>query len=135
MCGLQRITELDSIINRIYEDNLNGKLSDERFSKMLATYESEQSELSVKAAVLDAELDETDKKAIDVKRFLRLVDEYVEVPELTAAIARRFIEKIVVHDPTYESYRHGKKTHQKKVAQEIHIHYVCIDEFVLPDEE
>jgi len=128
----KRITELDTIINRIYEDNISGKISDDRFAKMLATYESEQRELQARTDILEAELADLKEKVMNVNRFLKLVDEYTEITELTADIARRFIEKVVVHESEYETYEDFRHiTRRRKIAQEIHIHYVCIDEFIL----
>jgi DNA invertase Pin-like site-specific DNA recombinase len=124
-----RVAELDSIINRLYEDHVAGKLGDERFSKMLANYENEQSTLQVRVDVLRTELAEIQENAMNVDRFLRLVDECTEITELTADIARRFISKVLVCESVYESYQDKKRTRQRKVSQEIHIHYVCIDEF------
>jgi len=129
--GQVRIADLDTIINRIYEDNVKGKLSDERFSKMLITYEDEQKELQTRANALGTELAELKERALNIDRFLKLVDEHIEITELTAAIARRFISKVVVHESVYESYQDKKRTRQRKVSQAIHIFYVCIDEFVI----
>jgi hypothetical protein len=127
----KRITELDTIISRIYEDNIVGKISDERFTVMLASYENEQRELKVKAGILETELAELKKRALNVDRFLKLVDEYTDITELSADIARRFISRVVVHDPVFESYKDKKRIRQRKVSQEIHIYYVCIDEFII----
>ena len=49
--------ELDGLFERIYEDNISGKLSDERFAKMSQRYEEEQAELSEKIRALRMELD------------------------------------------------------------------------------
>ena len=99
---------------------------------MLATYESEQRELQARTDILEAELADLKEKVMNVNRFLKLVDEYTEITELTADIARRFIEKVVVHESEYETYEDFRHiTRRRKIAQEIHIHYVCIDEFIL----
>ena len=126
-----RITELDTIINRIYEDHVGGKLSEERFLKMLSTYESEQKELQARFEVLGAEPTEMKETALNIDRFLKLVDEYTDISELTEIIARRFIKKVVVHEPVFETYQDRKRTRQRKVSQKIHIHYVCMDEIII----
>jgi hypothetical protein len=129
--GSRRIAELDSIINHTYEDHVLGKLSDERFARMLAAYEGEQKGLQERVEILGAELMEIRETALNIDRFLKLVDEYIEITELTADIARRFISKVVVHESVYESYIDKKRIRQRKVSQEIHIHYVCIDEIII----
>ena len=68
----KRIAELDTIINRIYEDHVTGKLNDERFTKMLATYENEQKTLETETAILRAEVDDAKERADGVDKFLRL---------------------------------------------------------------
>jgi hypothetical protein len=123
-----RIEELDKIIKRIYEDNVAGKLSDERFSKMLADYETEQKSLSLGAEGLRAEVEELKSKAADVQSFLKLVDRFADITELTADVARTFIEKVVVHEAVYAE-NGKKKTYHAKISQEIHVFFNCIGEF------
>jgi hypothetical protein len=94
----RRISELDNIIKRIYEDNVAGKLSDERFSKMLSDYESEQKSLVSGTEALRAEVEQIRGKTADLQSFMNLVDRCSQVTELTAELARTFIEKIVVHE-------------------------------------
>ena len=48
---------MSRIIKRLYEDNVNGKISDERFMELSADYEQEQRELKDRAAALQEELD------------------------------------------------------------------------------
>jgi hypothetical protein len=94
----RRITELDKIISKIYEDNISGKLSDERFNKMLAGYEAEQAGLSTTADTLKIEVESIKAKTANVDSFFKLVERYGEITELTPEIARTFIQKIVVHE-------------------------------------
>ncbi len=55
----ERISEVSRIIKRLYEDNVNGKISDERFMELSADYEQEQRELKDRAAALQEELDKS----------------------------------------------------------------------------
>ncbi|GHV40242.1 hypothetical protein FACS189490_05120 [Clostridia bacterium] len=120
----RRIDELDKIINRIYEDNIAGKLSDERFAKMLAGYETEQAGLIAAAATLKAEIDELRGKTANLQSFMSLVERYSDITELTADLARTFIERIVVHEPVYkEGYKRVKE------YQEIHVFFTYIGEW------
>ena len=97
--GQNRMEELDRLFKRIYEDNVNGRISDERFEKLSAGYEAEQKDLQCKIFALNAELAEKEKKAIDVSLFLATIKKYTEIQELSPAILNEFIEKILVHAP------------------------------------
>ena len=116
----KRIGELDTIFQRIYEDNIIGKLSDERFMKMLKGYEDEQHTLQTEANEIQSELQQEEKKSVDVKRFLAIVKKYTDLTELTPEILREFIDKIIVHAPDKSSGRR---------LQEIEIIYNHIGEF------
>jgi len=99
----RRISEIDTIIQRLYEDNVSGKLTDERFAKMSATYEKEQKELETSTAEMRKQVETCEQQAINVKSFLKLVKSYTEPQKLTAEILHMFIEKIVVHDGDWSS--------------------------------
>lgn len=116
----KRIGELDTIFQRIYEDNIIGKLSDERFMKMSKRYEDEQHTLQTEADEIQSELQQEEKKSVDVKRFLAIVKKYTDLTELTPEIFREFIDKIIVHAPDKSSGRR---------LQEIEIIYNHIGEF------
>lgn len=116
----KRIGELDTIFQRIYEDNIIGKLSDERFMKMSKGYEDEQHTLQTEANEIQSELQQEEKKSVDVKRFLAIVKKYTDLTELTPEILREFIDKIIVHAPDKSSGRR---------LQEIKIIYNHIGEF------
>jgi len=120
----KRITELDAIINRIYEDHVAGKLSDERFNKMLSTYEGEQSALTAEAETLRIEINAEKGKADNIGKFLNLCEAYTEITDLTGEITGTFIEKIVVYEAVKAS---GHK--YKKQSQQIDIHFTFIGEF------
>ena len=92
----RRITELDALVKRIYEDNVARKISDERFAKLLADYEAEQKSIAEQADALEKELAEQEAKAVSVDKFLALVRKYTDIQELTPGLLREFVEKIVV---------------------------------------
>ncbi|MEA4942191.1 MAG: recombinase family protein [Oscillibacter sp.] len=94
-----RLTELDKLFQRIYEDNFNGKITDEQFSKLSASYTEEQKVLTSKISELKADLESKETKAVKLTEFLKLVRTYTEIPELTATILNQFIEKILVYAP------------------------------------
>ena len=96
----KRITELDMIFKRLYEDNISGKLTDERFHKLSTDYEAEQAGLQAQAAILREEIEEAEGKSANVDRFLSVVRQYTYIPELTPRILHEFVEKIIIHAAT-----------------------------------
>ena len=98
--GEKRITELDMIFKRLYEDNISGKLTDERFHKLSTDYEAEQAGLQTQAAILREEIEEVEGKSANVDGFLSVVRQYTDIPELTPRILHEFVEKIVIHAAT-----------------------------------
>lgn len=112
----KRISELDRIFKHLYEDNITGKLTDERFKKLSADYEAEQAALQTQANSLREEIQEEESKCANVERFLSIVRKYTEIPELTPHILHEFVEKIVVHAATDPH----SKTNRK---QDVDIYY------------
>jgi hypothetical protein len=110
----KRITELDKLFTRLYEDNVSGKISDERFAMMSAGYEDEQKKLKTTVSDLTDYIDSTEQKSADVTAFIEVVQKYEHITELTPEIMHELIEKIVVHAPDKSS---GHRT------QQIEIHY------------
>lgn len=104
-----RFSKLDTIIQKLYEDNVEGKISDERFAKMLATYETEQNLLTHRLAELKHIIDAVKEKSSNADSFLRLVKTYTDIKELNAEIIRTFIEKIYVYGNEKPCDRNTKK--------------------------
>lgn len=100
-----RIMELDKIFQRIYEDNISGKLSDDRFMKLSKGYEVEQLDLQNELASLQEGLQKDEKQAVNVKQFLSTVRKYTDITELTPEIVHEFIDRILVHAPDKSSGR------------------------------
>ena len=118
-----RISKLDTIIQRLYEDNVEGKISDERFMKMSTTYESEQKELNARVTALRYFIDHAKEKSLNAEHFLSLVRKYTDIQELDAEIIREFVEKIIVFK--------AEKIDGHRV-QRIQIIYNCIGAVELP---
>lgn len=95
----KRINELDDLFERLYEDNVSGKISDECFATMSARYEAEQNRLKADAAKLYETISRKEQKKNDVMSFVSIVKKYEEFTELTPEIMHELIEKIVVHAP------------------------------------
>ncbi len=92
-----RIVDLDGIFKRIYEDNISGKLSDERFAKLSADYEREQKQLVLDTEALENELNQEAEQVDNVEYFLNIVRQYTEIKELSARVVNDLIDKIKVH--------------------------------------
>ena len=105
----KRIAELDRLFIRLYEDNVSGKISDERFSIMSAGYEDEQKKLRATVAELTDFIETAEQKSADVTAFISVVQKYERITELTPEIMHELIEKIVVHAPDKSS---GHRTQQ-----------------------
>jgi len=92
-----RVTKLDGIIQRLYEDNIEGKVSDERFAKLTATYEAEQRQLEHRIAELQSFMANAKNESLGVDTFLSMVRRYTDIKELDAELIRVFVEKILVY--------------------------------------
>lgn len=95
----KRIAELDRIFKRIYEDDINGTISHERFMKLSTEYEAEQKELTEKVAAEQKEVDTYEQNKMDFDSFAAIIRKYVGITELTPTIVNEFVKKIVVHAP------------------------------------
>ncbi len=93
----QRISEIDNLIQRIYEDNASGKLSDERYATMSMSYEKEQQELKESIPILEEYLSTETGKNENLQRFIDKVKRITEIKELTPELIHEFIEKIIVY--------------------------------------
>lgn len=118
-----RIQKLDEIIQHLYEDNLAGKISDERFAKMSTNYENEQKMLEGRVSELCDLISDEQETNINVERFLALVQKYTDIQELTAEVVREFVEKIYVHQV--------ERIDGRKI-QRVRIVWNCIGEFTPP---
>jgi DNA invertase Pin-like site-specific DNA recombinase len=96
----QRIEEIDALIERLYVDNGNGKVSNERYEKMSAKFEAEQAALIQAHDALEAEIAGHEEAAGSIDKFLDTVRRYTtEIEKLTPAIVHEFIDRIIIHEP------------------------------------
>ena len=105
----KRITELDRIFKRIYEDDINGTISHERFLKLSAEYEAEQKELTEFVKTEQAAVDTYEQDKTDFDSFAAVIRKYVGIRELTPAIVNEFVKKIIVHAPDKSSGHRRQK--------------------------
>ena len=95
----RRFEEIDQIIQRLYEDNLVGKLSDERFIKMSQNYELEQSKLKHSISTTKQELSMQENQSMDISRFMQRIHKYTQINELSVKTVNELIDKIIIHKP------------------------------------
>ena len=105
----KRITELDRIFKRIYEDDINGTISHERFLKLSAEYEAEQKELTEFVQKEQAAVDTYEQDKSDFDSFAAIIRKYVGIRELTPTIVNEFVKKIIVHAPDKSSGHRRQK--------------------------
>lgn len=122
---ITRDKELDVLFEKIYEDNVSGKISDERFKKLSLKYEEEQHSISERINELKQRFDETASRVANTDTFLRAVKKYTKIKKLTPRILAELIEHIDVHEPEMVN---GSR------FQRIVIYYNCIGAIEIPDE-
>ena len=94
----ERIEKLDKIIESLYEDKVEGKISEERYLKMSDTYESEQSALKERVKTLKSEIEKAKEQDDKILDFMMLIHKYSSFEKLTPEILRSFIDKVIVHE-------------------------------------
>ena len=94
----RRISELDAILKKLYEDRVFGVITDERYAAMSADYEAEQEKMKGRLSELQNQLDAFTKRTRDAKDFVALVEQYTDITELDEELLHTLIDKIVVHE-------------------------------------
>ena len=122
----KRVADIDRVISRLYEDNVIGKLSDERFMKMSASYEQEQKNLEVTIGECEQALREADKAKVDLRMLLKGLREFTELKELTPEIVNTLIQRIEVHNSDRST---------GKIRVQVDIYFTAIGLFTIPDEK
>ena len=122
----QRVSEIDQLIQKSYEDMSKGLLSEERFATLSLSLEAEQKQLKMAIPAMEASLDATTDKAADLQRFIERARQVTRLTELTPEIVHEFIEKIVVSKPDKVN---GKR------HQQVDIHYNTIGLWCAPSPE
>lgn len=124
--GKRRISELDVIISRIYEDNILGKLSDDRYSRMASMYENEQRELIETISKSEQELEKAEQQNIDMRLLLKTLLEITDFREHTPTIVNSLIQRIEVHsNDKYDGHCHVK----------VDIYFTAVGIIYIPDEK
>ena len=119
-----RDRELDMLFERLYEDNVAGKIDDVRFAKMSKRYEQEQGENAKKIKALRLELKKDESKRMDIDDFLETVRRYTDATTIT----KRMVAELIDHIEVYHAEKQDGITNQR-----VDIHYNCIGAFDVPD--
>ena len=121
-----RDKELDMLFERLYEDNVAGKIDDARFAKMAKRYEQEQGENGKRIKTLRLELKQSEGKRMDIDDFLTTVRRYTNATKIT----KRMVGELIDHIDVYHAEKQDGVTTQRVV-----IHYNCIGAFDVPDRQ
>ena len=121
---LARDRELDTLFERLYEDNVSGKIDDARFAKMAKRYEQEQGENAGRIKALRLEVKKLEEKRMDVDDFLETVRHYTNAAKIT----KRMVAELIDHIEVYPAVKEDGVTNQR-----VTIHYNYIGAFEVPD--
>ena len=109
--------KIDRLFKRLYEDNISGKINDNRFEKLSTDYENEQAELTEKMQLLEQEITQQEKEADSIEQFILRAKKYPNLQELTAAVLHDLVNRVYVSAPDKSS---GQR------VQDVHISLACI---------
>ena len=123
----RRLDELEKLICRIYEDNILGKLPDERYMFLSSSYEAERKNLTEEVRSCEHAVQEYNHNAHNAERFITLIDKYANFEELTNQMLLELIDKILVHERDVKG--------SINCSQEIEIYFNFIGKFEMPREE
>lgn len=119
----ERQEEIGKIIRKLYEDNVCGRITDERFDFLAKSYEDEGNDLKQKILELQNALASSVQDEEKLSKFLKVVKSYTGIEKLTPEILNSFIEKIYIGET--EKYD-GRK------MQEVEIIYKFVGAMNLP---
>ena len=124
--GTKRIAEIDRLIEKVFEQNAGGILSDERFAKMLQNYEKEQKALTLELEENRQTLQNAEQRVMDLRLGLRTLREMTDIKELTPTLVNSLIERIEVHN----SENFGGHSHVK-----VDIYFTAVGMIDIPTEK
>ena len=122
----KRISEINSLIRKLYEDNVSGKLSNKHFDMMLKDFEKEQAVLEKSIGQAEETLRDFEEDTIRADKFIALVKKYTDFSELTTPMINEFVDKTLVHEGIWENYER---------TQEVEIYLNFIGKFEMPKKE
>ena len=124
---MRRTNELDTLLQKLYEDYALGRLPEKRHAKLSAQYEEEQTQLEQRSTELMEQMNAEQEESVNVDRFMELVDRYTDFTELTTPMLNEFIDKVIVYE--------RRKINRYQYDQRIEIYFNFIGKVTLPEEE
>ena len=122
----KRLTELDRLFIRIYEDNVAGRITDERFSMMSRTYEDEQTQLKVEIQSLQQEIEVQERQIDNLEQFIQRVHKYEDLQELTPYALRELVKAIYIEAPDKSS---GKRRQNIRISYDL-VGFIPVEELI-----
>ena len=122
----RRLAELDRLFIRIYEDNVSGRITDERFSMMSRTYEDEQTQLKVEIQSLQQEIEVQERQIENLEQFIQRVHKYEDLQELTPYALRELVKAIYIEAPDKSS---GKRRQNIRISYDL-VGFIPLNELV-----
>lgn len=122
----KRLTELDCLFIRIYEDNVAGRITDERFSMMSRTYEDEQTQLKVEIQSLQQEIEIQERQIENLEQFIQRVHKYEDLDELTPYALRELVKAIYIEAPDKNS---GKRRQNIRISYDL-VGFIPVEELL-----
>ena len=122
----KRLVELDRLFIRIYEDNVAGKLSDERFSMMSQSYEDEQTQLKAEIQTLQQDIEVQERQIENLEQFIQRVHKYADLQELTPYALRELVKAIYIEAPDKSS---GKRRQGIRISYDL-VGFIPVDELM-----
>ena len=122
----RRLAELDRLFIRIYEDNVSGRITDERFSMMSRTYEDEQTQLKVEIQSLQQEIEVQERQIENLEQFIQRVHKYEDLQELTPYALRELVKAIYIEAPDKSS---GKRRQNVRISYDL-VGFIPLNELV-----
>ncbi len=124
--GKRRLEELERLMDKLYEDNTFGRLSDDVYERRVSKYEKEQKELAITVSEAQAVLDKAEQKSLDLRLLLRTFREMTDIKELTPTLVNSLIERIEVHNNDKSSGHCYVK---------VYIYFTAVGMFKIPTED
>ncbi len=122
----RRLAELDRLFIRIYEDNVSGRITDERFSLMSKTYEDEQAQLKVDIHRLRQEIEVQERQIEDLEKFIQRVHKYEDLQEMTPYALRELVKGIYIEAPDKSN---GKRRQGVRISYDL-VGFVPVEELL-----
>ena len=122
----KRLVELDRLFIRIYEDNVAGKLSDERFAMMSQSYEDEQTQLKAEIQTLQQDIEVQERQIENLEQFIQRVHKYANLQELTPYSLRELVKAIYIEAPDKSS---GKRRQNIRISYDL-VGFIPVDELM-----